>query len=70
MKLKGLHLADVAEIWEAVTDKLKKVQKDKFLAASQNIVVYIPCSALRRMTRNTVAHFVISNLSLPGYELT
>jgi len=27
MKLKGLHFADVAEIREAVTDELKKVQK-------------------------------------------
>jgi len=26
MKLKGLHFADVAEIQEAVTDELKKVQ--------------------------------------------
>jgi hypothetical protein len=28
MKLKGLHFADVAEIEEAVTDELKKVQKE------------------------------------------
>jgi hypothetical protein len=28
MKLKGLHFTDVAEIQEAVTDELKKVQKD------------------------------------------
>jgi len=28
MKLKGLHFADVAEIQEAVTDELKKVQED------------------------------------------
>jgi len=27
MKLKGLHFMDVAEIQEAVTDELKKVQK-------------------------------------------
>jgi hypothetical protein len=27
MKLKGLHFVDVAEIQEAVTDELKKVQK-------------------------------------------
>jgi len=27
MKLKGLHFMDVAEIEEAVTDELKKVQK-------------------------------------------
>jgi len=35
MKLKGLHFADVAEIQEAVTDKLKKAQKEEFSAAFQ-----------------------------------
>jgi histone-lysine N-methyltransferase SETMAR len=35
MKLKGLHFADVAEIQEAVTDELNKVQKEKFSAAFQ-----------------------------------
>jgi len=29
MKLKGLHFMDVAEIEEAVTDELKKVQKKR-----------------------------------------
>jgi len=29
MKLKRLHFADVAEIQEAVTDELKKVQKKR-----------------------------------------
>ena len=33
MKLKGLHFADVAEIQEAVTGELKKVQKQEFSAA-------------------------------------
>jgi hypothetical protein len=37
MKSKGLHLADVAEIQEAVTDKLKKVQNDEFSAAVQKL---------------------------------
>jgi histone-lysine N-methyltransferase SETMAR len=37
MKLKGCHFADVAEIQEAVTDELKKVQKEKFLAAFQKL---------------------------------
>ena len=32
VKLKGLHFADVAEIQEAVTDELKKVQKEAFSA--------------------------------------
>jgi len=30
MKLKGLHFADIAEIQEAVTVELKKVQKEEF----------------------------------------
>jgi hypothetical protein len=38
IKLKGLHFADVAEIQEAVTDELKKVQKEEFLAAFQKTV--------------------------------
>jgi len=37
MKLKGLHFADVAKIQEAVTDELKKVQKEEFSAASQKL---------------------------------
>jgi hypothetical protein len=37
IKLKGLHFADVAEIQEAVTDELKKVQKEEFSAAFQKM---------------------------------
>jgi hypothetical protein len=37
MKLKGLHFTDVAEIQEAVTDVLKKVQKEEFSAAFQKM---------------------------------
>ena len=37
MKLKGPHLADVAEIQEAVTDELKKVQIGEFSAAFQKL---------------------------------
>jgi len=37
MKLKGLHFADVAEIQEAVTDELKKVEKGEFSAAFQKL---------------------------------
>jgi exopolysaccharide biosynthesis protein len=33
MKVKGLHCGDVAEIQEAVTVELKKVQKEEFSAA-------------------------------------
>jgi hypothetical protein len=37
MKLKGLHFADVAEIQEAATEELKKVQKEKLSAAVQKL---------------------------------
>jgi hypothetical protein len=37
INLKGLHFADVAEIQEAVTDELKKVQKEEFGAAFQKL---------------------------------
>jgi hypothetical protein len=37
MKLIGLHFADVAEIEEAVTDALKKVQKEEFSVAFQKL---------------------------------
>jgi transposase len=37
MKLKGFHSADVAEIQEAVTDSLKKVQKEQFSGAFQKL---------------------------------
>jgi len=37
MKLKELHFAEVFEIQEAVSDELKKVQKEEFLAAFQNV---------------------------------
>jgi len=35
--LKGLHFADIAEFQEAVTDELKKVQKEEFSAAVQKL---------------------------------
>ena len=37
MKLRGLHSVHVAEIQEAITDKLKKVQTEEFLAAFQEL---------------------------------
>jgi hypothetical protein len=37
MKLRGLYFADVTEIQEAVTDELKKVQKEEFSAAFQKL---------------------------------
>jgi hypothetical protein len=36
-EVKGLHAADVAEIQEVVTDEVKKVQKEEFLAAIQKL---------------------------------
>jgi hypothetical protein len=38
MKLKGFHFAVVAVIQEAITDELKKVQKEEFSAAFQKSV--------------------------------
>ena len=40
MKLKGLHFVDVAEIQEAITDELKKVQKEEFSHAFQKLYSY------------------------------
>ena len=37
IKLQGLQFANVAEIQEAVTDELKKVQKEEFSAAFQKL---------------------------------
>jgi len=37
-KLKELNFADVAEIQEAATDELKKVQKEEFSAAFSETV--------------------------------
>ena len=37
MKLKGLHFADVAEFLEAITDELKKDQKEEFSATFQKL---------------------------------
>jgi len=47
IKLKVLHFGDVAGIQEAVSDELKKVQKEEFLAAFQKLYdrqkpVYMP----------------------------
>jgi hypothetical protein len=37
MKLTGLHFVDVAEIQEAISDELKKVQKEEFSTAFQKL---------------------------------
>jgi len=59
MKLKGLHFADVAEIQEAVTDELKKVQKEEFWAAFQKLhdcaqacILYMPMELILNKKRD------------------
>ena len=37
MKLKGFHFADDPEIQEAVTDELKRIQKQEFSAAFEKL---------------------------------
>jgi hypothetical protein len=37
MKLKAIHLAGVAEIQDAVTDELRKAQKEEFSEAFQEL---------------------------------
>jgi hypothetical protein len=37
INLKGLHFEDVAEVQEAITEELKKVQKEEFGAAFQKV---------------------------------
>jgi len=37
MKFKGPHFANFAEIQEAATDELKKIQKEEFSAAFQKM---------------------------------
>jgi hypothetical protein len=44
MKLKELHFEDVAEIQEAITDELKKVQKEETSAAFQKLYDRAKCS--------------------------
>jgi len=56
MKLKGLHFADVAEIQEAVTDELKKVEKEEFSAVFRNCTkaqnpVYMPMELILNKKR-------------------
>jgi len=37
MKLKWVNFTDVAEIQEAITDELKKLQKEEFLSSFQKV---------------------------------
>jgi len=63
MKLKGLHFADVAEIQDAVTDKLKKVQKRYFRQLFRNCTtmkkpVYMPMEYI--LNKKKLCDFVMS----------
>jgi len=51
MKLKVLHFADVAEIQEAITDELKKVQKEEFSAAFQKLYNLAAFQKLYNLTK-------------------
>ena len=56
MKLKGLQFAEVAEIQEAVTDELKKAQKEGFSAAFQKLYdaqkpVYMPVELILNLKK-------------------
>ena len=75
MKLKGIRFADVAEIQEAVTDELKKVQKrgnfdsfsielilnEKSYASSSFVSYFLNKSVLERLDR-TLHVVVFENL--------
>jgi RNA polymerase-interacting CarD/CdnL/TRCF family regulator len=60
-KLKELLFADVAEIQEAVTDELKKVQKEEFSAASQKLYdrakacIYMPLGLILNLRKRYVS---------------
>jgi len=64
MKLKGLHFADVAEIQEAVTDELKKIQKEDFLAAFQKLhnhakaCIYMPIELILNLKKKSYLQFL------------
>jgi hypothetical protein len=59
MKLKGLYFADVAEIQEAITDELKKAQKEEFSAGFRNCTtvqkpVYMPMKLILNLKKSYV----------------
>jgi hypothetical protein len=63
MKLKELNFAVVAEIKEAVTDELKKVQKEEFSAAFRNYTtaqnpVYMPVELISNRKSYVLSSFV------------
>ena len=63
MKLKGLHLADVAEIQEAVADELKKAQIEEFWTAFQKMYdltkayIYMPMDIILNKKKECVFEF-------------
>jgi hypothetical protein len=75
MKLKGLHFADVAEVQEAVTDKLKKVQKDEFLAAFQKLYdcakacIYMPMELILKLKKRYVSSCVFDLKKKQSYNV-
>jgi hypothetical protein len=67
MKLKRLQFADVAEIQEAVTDELEKVQKEEFSAAFKNCTtaqkpVYMPMDFIFNKIRHVSSSYVFDFL--------
>jgi len=65
MKLKGLNFADVAEIQGAVTDELKKVQKEEFSAAFQKL-----CNCAKACVYANGAYFELrKGMCLPHVSL-
>jgi len=69
IKLKGLHFGDVAEIQEAVSDELKKVQKEEFSAAFQKLYnhakAYIYANGAYFELRKTVSLFEFKKKTVP-----
>jgi hypothetical protein len=67
INLKVLHCADVAEIREAVTDELKKVQREEISAAFQNLYdsakpVYMAVELILNKNRYVTASWVFDFL--------
>jgi hypothetical protein len=66
MKLKGLHFADVFEIQEAVTDELKKVQKEEVQQLFRNHSFPSPYATLSaQQPLNSTPHSVQQTALLP-----
>jgi hypothetical protein len=62
MKLKGLHFVDVADIQEAVTDELKKLQNGNFRQLFRNCTtmqkpVYMPMELILNLKKGMCLRF-------------